>query len=162
MSNCPILHDGVKLSYFAWWCQIVLGVKLSAVSNCPPCLHGVKLSYLPLWCQIVRSVKWSAVSNGPRINWGGGVGVGGRVGKDRQCPSGAPSHNMVGPKIWGRFRLLWKSKEQCQTHLILQCVLKESTSKQSAKMPPSFCLSFNWGEGTLCPLWGGMDIKVDH
>ena len=51
VSNCPILHDGVKLSQ---------------VSNCPLCLHGVKLSYLPLWCQIVRSVKWSQVSNCPR------------------------------------------------------------------------------------------------
>ena len=44
VSNCPILHDGVKLS---------------SVSNGPLCLHGVKLSYLPLWCQIVRSVKLS-------------------------------------------------------------------------------------------------------
>ena len=52
VSNCPILHDGVKLSQ---------------VSNCPLCLHGVKLSYLPLWCQIVRSVKLSQVSNCPRI-----------------------------------------------------------------------------------------------
>ena len=66
VSNCPILHDGVKLSYFAWWCQIVLGVKLSSVSNCPLCLHGVKLSYLPLWCQIVLGVKLSSVSNCPR------------------------------------------------------------------------------------------------
>ena len=29
MSNCPPCMVGVKLSYFAWWCQIVLGVNLS-------------------------------------------------------------------------------------------------------------------------------------
>ena len=66
VSNCPPCMVGVKLSYFAWWCQIVLGVKLSSVSNCPLCLHGVKLSYLPLWCQIVLGVKLSSVSNCPR------------------------------------------------------------------------------------------------
>ena len=47
VSNCPILHDGVKLSQ---------------VSNCPLSPLGVKLSYLPLWCQIVQSVKLSQVS----------------------------------------------------------------------------------------------------
>ena len=45
---------GVKLSYFAWWCQIVLGVKLSAVSNCPPCMVGVKLSAVSN-CPITKS-----------------------------------------------------------------------------------------------------------
>ena len=76
-----IFHS-VKLSYFAWWCQIVLFCMM--VSNCPRCqiVLGVKLSSLPSWCQIVLlaimvsncpkcqmvlGVKLSAVSNGPRI-----------------------------------------------------------------------------------------------
>ena len=76
-----IFHS-VKLSYFAWWCQIVLFCMM--VSNCPRCqiVRGVKLSSLPSWCQIVLlaimvsncpkcqmvlGVKLSAVSNGPRI-----------------------------------------------------------------------------------------------
>ena len=57
VSNCPTCMVGVKLSYFAWWCQIVLGVKLSSVSNCPPCMVGVKLSSVSNCprCQIVPS-----------------------------------------------------------------------------------------------------------
>ena len=54
VSNCPILHDGVKLSAVSNSprCQIVLFAFI--VSNCPK-------------CQIVLGVKLSAVSNGPRI-----------------------------------------------------------------------------------------------
>ena len=76
------IFHGVKLSYFAWWCQIVLFCMM--VSNCPRCqiVLGVKLSSLPSWCQIVLlaimvsncprcqivlGVKLSSVSNGPRI-----------------------------------------------------------------------------------------------
>ena len=42
VSNCPPPLVGVKLSYYAWWCQIVLFAFL--VSNCPTCHYGVKLS----------------------------------------------------------------------------------------------------------------------
>ena len=44
MSNCPILHDGVKLSQVSNCprCQIVLFAFM--VSNCPTCHYGVKLS----------------------------------------------------------------------------------------------------------------------
>ena len=50
MSNCPILHDGVKLSQVSNCprCQIVL--LAWSVSNCPRCqiVRGVKLSHHPL------------------------------------------------------------------------------------------------------------------
>ena len=64
----------VKLSYFAWWCQIVLFCMMVSncprcqivlfafmVSNCPTCHYGVKLSEVSNGprCRIVRSVKWS-------------------------------------------------------------------------------------------------------
>ena len=44
VSNCPILHDGVKLSSVSNCprCQIVLFAFM--VSNCPTCHYGVKLS----------------------------------------------------------------------------------------------------------------------
>ena len=61
VSNCPILHDGVKLSSVSNCprCQIVLFAFM--VSNCPTCHYGVKLSSVlncPR-CQIVLGVKWS-------------------------------------------------------------------------------------------------------
>ena len=61
VSNCPILHDGVKLSSVSNCprCQIVLFAFM--VSNCPTCHYGVKLSEVSNGprCQIVRGVKWS-------------------------------------------------------------------------------------------------------
>ena len=61
VSNCPILHDGVKLSQVSNCprCQIVLFAFM--VSNCPTCHYGVKLSEVSNGprCQIVHGVKWS-------------------------------------------------------------------------------------------------------
>ena len=61
VSNCPILHDGVKLSSVSNCprCQIVLFAFM--VSNCPTCHYGVKLSSVSNCprCQIVLGVKWS-------------------------------------------------------------------------------------------------------
>ena len=61
VSNCPILHNGVKLSQVSNCprCQIVLFAFM--VSNCPTCHYGVKLSEVSNGprCQIVRGVKWS-------------------------------------------------------------------------------------------------------
>ena len=61
VSNCPILHDGVKLSQVSNCprCQIVLFAFM--VSNCPTCHYGVKLSEVSNGprCQIVCGVKWS-------------------------------------------------------------------------------------------------------
>ena len=37
VSNCPILHDGVKLSQVSNCPPCMVGVKLSQVSNCPRC-----------------------------------------------------------------------------------------------------------------------------
>ena len=61
VSNCPILHDGVKLSQVSNCprCQIVL--LAWSVSNCPRCqiVRGVKLSHYPvmavfMFFQVVR------------------------------------------------------------------------------------------------------------
>ena len=61
VSNCPILHGGVKLSSVSNcpWYQMVLFAFM--VSNCPTCHYGVKLSEVSNgpWCQIVCGVKWS-------------------------------------------------------------------------------------------------------
>ena len=45
VSNYPLCMVGVKLSYFAWWCQIVLGVKLSSLHGRCQIVLGVKLSH---------------------------------------------------------------------------------------------------------------------
>ena len=66
VSNCPPPLVGVKLSYYAWWCQIVLGVKLSSLPSwCQIVLLAIMVSNCPK-CQIVLGVKLSEVSNCPR------------------------------------------------------------------------------------------------
>ena len=63
-----IFHS-VKLSYFAWWCQIVLFCMM--VSNCPWC-QIVHFAFMVSNCPTCHyGVKLSAVSNGPRIQKSG-------------------------------------------------------------------------------------------
>ena len=67
VSNCPILHDGVKLSAVSNSprCQIVRCVKLSSLPSwCQIVLLAIMVSNCPR-CQIVLGVKLSSVSNCP-------------------------------------------------------------------------------------------------